>query len=207
MIDLEKTSIMEKTNTKEKIQRVAAKMFSERGFNKVSTREIAKAAGVNSALIYYYFYSKEDILKSLYKFYAEERTKERPDLDELLRLVEIAPPHEVFERSQYCCNEENREFLNNILFVAVKELSSDPESERFIKEYVFDDITYILKPLLQRMIDLGKVKPFDVEAFINLVFFYCFSAIALNNSSLRKTTPDYYSGLSYIYSLIVQVKE
>jgi AcrR family transcriptional regulator len=85
---------------------VAAKMFSERGYKKVTTREIAKAIGISAAPIYYYFSSKDEILKSLYKFYTEERSKERTDLDELLRLAKIAPPHEVHMKSEYHYNEE-----------------------------------------------------------------------------------------------------
>jgi len=192
----------EKTTTKEKILRASAKLFSERGFERVSTREIAKAVGINSALIYYYFYSKEDILKNLYRLYADERRKELPDMAELLRLVEIASPYNVFKRLQECENNENRDFMNHILLIAVKEFSSDPESERFIQTNVFGDISSILKPLLQRMVELGKIKPINIETFINIVSFYCFSSIALHNSSFRKTIPEYQTGMSYIYSLI-----
>lgn len=47
------------TETREKILLTAGKLFSENGFAGVTHRELAKAAGVNSALINYYFRSKE----------------------------------------------------------------------------------------------------------------------------------------------------
>ena len=136
----------EKSTTKDKILRVAAKLFSERGYDRVGTRDIAKAVGINSASIYYYFHSKEDILKSLYAFYTEERKKECPNLEQLLRLAETEPPLEVLMKTEYHYNDELKEFLNHILFIAIKEFSSDIESERFIDANIFGNVYNILKP-------------------------------------------------------------
>lgn len=57
---------MAKSNSKEKIINVAEEIFAEKGFDGARVDEIAKKAGVNKALIYYYFDSKDDILKSLF---------------------------------------------------------------------------------------------------------------------------------------------
>mgnify|MGYP000704724150 CR=1 FL=1 len=53
-------------NSKQKILDVAEKIFAEKGFDGARVSEIAGEAGVNKALIYYYFNSKEDILESLF---------------------------------------------------------------------------------------------------------------------------------------------
>lgn len=45
----------------------AEKLFSEKGFEKTSTREIARAAKVNVSMISYYFGSKEKLLESLFE--------------------------------------------------------------------------------------------------------------------------------------------
>ena len=79
--------------TRGKVLRAAAKLFSESGYHKITTREIVQASGINVATIYHYFPSKADILKSLYEFYSAELQKASPDLQELLRLSETAPPH------------------------------------------------------------------------------------------------------------------
>jgi AcrR family transcriptional regulator len=44
---------------------VAEKFFAEKGFDGTSVRDIAKEAGVNIAMISYYFGSKEKMLESL----------------------------------------------------------------------------------------------------------------------------------------------
>ena len=56
---------MDSDTSKEKILRAAEELFAEMGFDKTSTASIAKRAGVNSALIFYYFGSKENLLKNI----------------------------------------------------------------------------------------------------------------------------------------------
>jgi len=46
-------------NTEKRIKETARRLFQEKGFDAVRTREIAEAAGINSALLHYYFRSKE----------------------------------------------------------------------------------------------------------------------------------------------------
>jgi len=46
------------------------RLFSEQGYTAVSIKDIAKAGGVNSALIYYYFASKEHLFVEALKYSA-----------------------------------------------------------------------------------------------------------------------------------------
>ena len=50
---------------KYKILEAAEKLFVEKGFDGTSVRELAKAAGVNVAMISYYFGSKENLLEAI----------------------------------------------------------------------------------------------------------------------------------------------
>lgn len=52
--------------TKARILSVAEEIFSEVGFDGAKVDDIAKEAGVNKALIYYYFKSKDDVLETLF---------------------------------------------------------------------------------------------------------------------------------------------
>jgi AcrR family transcriptional regulator len=51
----------ESADTRDRILTVAREEFSERGYDKTSVRGIAKAAGVDSALVHHYFGTKEQI--------------------------------------------------------------------------------------------------------------------------------------------------
>ena len=51
--------------TKEKIMDVALRMFSERGYEAVSIRDICGEVGIKESTLYYHFKNKKDILDSL----------------------------------------------------------------------------------------------------------------------------------------------
>lgn len=52
-------------SSKEKILDAAKKLFAQKGYDNSSLAEISKLAGVNKALPYYYFESKQEILSEI----------------------------------------------------------------------------------------------------------------------------------------------
>jgi AcrR family transcriptional regulator len=51
----------QKSDVAKTLQSAALKLFAERNYSTVTIKDIAKATGMNSALIYYYFGSKEEL--------------------------------------------------------------------------------------------------------------------------------------------------
>ena len=51
--------------TRKQILDAALRLFSEKGFARTSVRDIAQAAGITDAAIYYHFQSKRDLLEAL----------------------------------------------------------------------------------------------------------------------------------------------
>lgn len=64
-------------DTRARLRELALQLFAEQGYEKTSLREIAEHLGVTKAALYYYFKSKEDIVRSLVEDYVA-------DLDELI---------------------------------------------------------------------------------------------------------------------------
>src|SRR6266700_6876928 len=62
---------------KKQLLEIAMKLFSEQGFDGTSTREIAEAAGVNEALIFRHFRSKEDLFWAVLSDRVERRGRNR----------------------------------------------------------------------------------------------------------------------------------
>lgn len=56
---------MDRDNIKIKIEQAALKLFKKISYSKTSVNDIAKAVGINKAIIYQYFKSKEDIIASI----------------------------------------------------------------------------------------------------------------------------------------------
>jgi AcrR family transcriptional regulator len=75
-------------DTRSRLRELALRLFAEQGYEKTSLREIAEQLGVTKAALYYYFKSKEDIVRSLVEDYVA-------DLDALIAWARAQPrgPH------------------------------------------------------------------------------------------------------------------
>jgi AcrR family transcriptional regulator len=71
-------------DTRSRLRELALRLFAEQGYEKTSLREIAEQLGVTKAALYYYFKSKEDIVRSLVEDYVA-------DLDELIAWAKVQP--------------------------------------------------------------------------------------------------------------------
>ena len=67
---------MAEKNTKEKIFDVSIDLFSQKGYDGVSIRQIAKEVGIKESSIYNHYNSKESILESILNYYIKEMLKE-----------------------------------------------------------------------------------------------------------------------------------
>ena len=85
-------------STKDKLLRSAEALFAAKGFREVSVREIAAHAGVNSALVGYYFRGKQALFNEVYRAHTAPLARERmkrleaitgenrqPSLEEILK--------------------------------------------------------------------------------------------------------------------------
>jgi AcrR family transcriptional regulator len=64
-------------SSRKKLFASAERLFAERGFNGVSVRDIANDAGVNSALVGYYFGGKQGLLSEVYTRHCTPLNQER----------------------------------------------------------------------------------------------------------------------------------
>lgn len=72
--------------TPDRILQAAERLFSQRGIDGVSLREITSAAGVNSAAAHYHFGSKEAVLEALFALRARPIAERREQLLGQLKL-------------------------------------------------------------------------------------------------------------------------
>ncbi len=71
-------------DTRARLRELSLQLFAEQGYEKTSLREIAEHLGVTKAALYYYFKSKEDIVRSLVEDYVA-------DLDDLIEWGKAQP--------------------------------------------------------------------------------------------------------------------
>ena len=190
--------------TKYRIMRAAAKLYADRGYDAVTIREIGKIADINPSTIYFHFKSKKDILLSLYEYFHERQIKAYPVLDELLKQAETDPPIDVLMNAMFHFSDDVREFLDQILVTGSRLIVSDADNERFIRENIFDSVTGTLRPLLERLVELGRIEPLDIDTLLGIFSYYCFSAAALNNSPFKQGPSEYYNAVSFMFSSFIK---
>jgi hypothetical protein len=67
---------------------------------------------------------------------------------------------------------------------------------------MFDNLQVNLVPVLNRLVELGRVEPFDVTNFVNIVVYYSISAAFLNHSPMKISLDEWQKGLGMIFSLL-----
>ena len=168
--------------TKRKIIETAILLFSEKSYNKVSTRDIAKLVGIRPASLYSHFESKDDILEHIYKLYEEKIKNVLPDMNNLLSLARTTHPHELLKRAQFFFDPADQELMDRIILIASVESRTDERSAAFIDRNLIGNTGMITKTLLKRMLELGRIEPLDVDAFVTIVTNLSYSTAIRNFS-------------------------
>jgi TetR/AcrR family transcriptional regulator len=99
-------------NTEQKIFDAATELFLEKGVDRTSVREIASKAGINLALMNYYFRSKENLFSTIFSQLVKDNS------EELIRIL----------NSDLSLNEKIRQYVN----VYIDMLSENPLLVSFV---------------------------------------------------------------------------
>lgn len=135
------------TERKEQIIEVAAGLFAQTGFSSTRTRDIAKSAGINEAVIYQHFRSKEELYDAaINKFIAQIKeimiaSTSRPDTSLRELLTELA-------NNAVSFTEENVSFTRMLFFSALQE-------HRFSDKF-YESITTPVLKILSSKIEQGR---------------------------------------------------
>ena len=192
-------------SNKEKILHTALKLFYESSYEDVSVRDIASAADVKIPAIYSHFESKEGILKALYDFFDKHWKESAPDFDEILRSAETEPPHVVLMKADFRFDPAVEQTMSRIIAIAARDINFE-RSQKFIKENILDRITDFFKPLLECMIQLRRIEPFDVDTFISVYKNYAFSAAFLYGTPFQVDLKNWLAGMNMLLSLVKPAK-
>jgi len=177
-----------KQDKKEHILNTAEKVFAELGYEGASTRHLAGEAGVNMAMLNYYFGSKDGLFKAVLERRISSmrrellQVKEQPiaSWDKVLQVIDV-----------YL----NRVMLNNCFHRLIhRELSLSQRSEMgdFISEHVLHNVN-IINSIIKEGIEEGDFKEVDVEMTISSVLgtmYYIINSSQVASKMLFKDFQD-----------------
>ena len=142
------------------IKETAKRVFFQKGLLNATTQQIADEAGVNRALIHYYFRSRDQLFRTVLEEAVNE-TRNKVDSifnSEELFKVKISKYLDVFI-------DRNAEYPYIQNFI-ITEIMQDPEK---MKEHFSRKRNHMLKhivPPLKKEIENGNMEPVDPEHFI-----------------------------------------
>ena len=161
-----------KISTRHKILETAIRLFSERGFNGTTTKEIAEEAGVNEALIFRYFSTKRD----LYGAIIERKIEEEPGIELHIEAYSGTKDDWLIFKTialrMFDCVEKDPTFMRLLYFSA---LEGHELSDMFFDTYV-EYITMVLSDYIEERISEGAFKKLNpllaARAFMGMVSNY-----------------------------------
>ncbi|MEJ7556950.1 MAG: TetR/AcrR family transcriptional regulator [Pedobacter sp.] len=155
---------MEKADKRASILEAAEKLFSELGYEGASTRQIAKEAGANMAMINYYFGSKEGV-------FMEIMGQRIADFKTQLHEIKMAKVT-VMEKLLLVVERYASRIICNITFhkMMQRELSLPQRPEMFttIKSAMMENML-VLESIITEGIEEGAFRKVDVRMLIATV--------------------------------------
>ena len=170
------------SESKYSIINTATKLFAIKGFSAVSTRDIAKAVGMNIASIYYYYESKDALLEDIfentekgYRHYYDWLVNENKKADTLAELLDTIFNKELLGMADpmVCMG----------ISLAVKEQHSNTRARRFVAELLTDYSIRSIQAGFDGLVERGIIKPFETKALAVLLIL---SAVAINDLRLHE---------------------
>lgn len=150
------------SDTREKILTSALELFSQRGFEGASIRDIAEKAGINKSLVHYHFRSKSDVLVELARGFLDEALSQMGDFQSLSDFSQPGALEQFLtQRLDYLL--DHRSFLNILIIEALK---SDPQHH-----FIFDLIQSLMDSILGKNQAAG-IENADFQTFFTRFFFF-----------------------------------
>lgn len=153
---------------REELAAVALDLFAERNFAAVTIKDIANTLGVNTALIYYYFDSKEDLFRAAIEYAVDQAFKNHRQLR-----ARYENPAEIID-----------DWLNNHvqLFAPIHKFvkisldyrgskNSIPVVDRQVRQF-YDEERRILSSCIRQGIQEGLFKAVDPDSLANFISTY-----------------------------------
>ncbi|HYE83363.1 MAG TPA: helix-turn-helix domain-containing protein [Clostridia bacterium] len=203
---------MDKT-TRDIILDVAIELFAEKGYNRVSIREIAQAVGIKGSSIYNHFDSKEAILDTMLELYKEESDKYfggfymETNLDSLIEelTIEVLLERSLLMSVGFMAVPR----INRIFKVITSELSySSKCREFFLREFITIP-GETLKEIFWKLADKGKVKAEDPEllavefySFVIYKFYEDYILKGESNMDFEKMRREFTSHIRFFASMV-----
>jgi len=163
-----------KKTTKEKIFDASVDLFSEKGFNNVPVREIAKQAGIREGSIYNHYKNKEAILDAIIDYFKSEFTQSQLPEEVGADLMDQGPEAYFEAGSKMFMERINTPQMEKIYRIICIETYHNQKIREFFKKELLKDPLEGWENIFSIMIKKKMIKPVNPRT---LAYEYWYFAI------------------------------
>lgn len=147
--------------TKEIIFDVSLDLFSQKGFNAVSVREIARGVGIRESSIYNHYQNKEAILDTIIEYFMAELAQSSPSEELGDELISQGPEVYFKVGAEMYIRQVNTPKMEKIWRLVSMEVNHNPKIRNFFKKELLEGPLYCWENIFRIMIEKKLIKPFD----------------------------------------------
>ena len=153
-----------KKPTKEKIFEASIDLFSQKGFNTVSVREIARQAGIREGSIYNHYKNKEAILDAIIDYFKSEISKGSLPDDESADLMDQGPEMYFKVGIKMFMDRINVPKMEKLWRLVLIETYHNEKIREFFKKEILEEPLAAWEKIFRIMIEKKLIKPVDPRA-------------------------------------------
>lgn len=170
-----------KNTTKEKIFDASVDLFSKKGFNDTSVREIAKKAGIREGSIYNHYKNKEAILDTIVDYFKSEFTRNQLSEKESADLMDQGPEVYFEVGAKKFIERSNTPQMEKILRLICIETYRNEKIREFFKKQLLEEPLDGWENIFNIMIEKKMIKPvnprilaYEYWSFAVFLYFECY---------------------------------
>ena len=157
------TKSKKEKNTKEKIFEASIDLFSEKGFDAASMREIAEMVGIKKASVYSHYNSKDQILEEILKYPIDRiGTVGQQDVETKELIVSLGLEKFMDLAGDLILSWMEDPYMEKIWRIICIELYHNPKIKKFYSEFINLSFSF-WEESFNLMIKQNLIKPLDTK--------------------------------------------
>lgn len=155
-------------HTKDKILYHAMVLFGEKGYERVSMRQIAGAVGIKESSIYNHFEGKEEILEHIMTYFENRIHHYRPSISQIDKMLATESPEAVLRKFIITFDEKEYSYMLSMYRILFMEQYRNEELRGIFLEQAVNKPVAHLRHTIDYMASKGQIPPCDSETIARL---------------------------------------
>jgi len=147
--------------TKQDIIDAAVRLFAEKGYDAVTTKEIAADVGITGPAIYNYFKSKADILSEIISMFGTKLKTYLLTREQVDKYIQTETPRQLLQRCIGRFTEEDAPFMAYAYRIVCREAMTNQKTMDMITRQTAASTQHVLDSLVER----GMISKMNTEVF------------------------------------------